>query len=86
MNQWVKAGIGLVGGLFLIFLGIRMIQKRRNKESVKTAFPYHSFVAGVVTTISNPYFIIWWATVGASLIISGISLWFDRYCWINCCS
>ena len=73
MNQWVKAGIGLVGGLFLIFLGIRMIQKRQDKESVKTAFPYHPFIAGIITTISNPYFILWWATVGASLIILGLN-------------
>lgn len=72
-NQWVKAGIGLVGGLFLIFLGIRMIQRRSDKESVKTAFPYHPFVAGVITTISNPYFILWWASVGASLIILGLN-------------
>jgi threonine/homoserine/homoserine lactone efflux protein len=72
MNQWVKAGIGLVGGLFLIFLGIRMIQKRQDKESMKTAFPYHPFIAGAITTISNPYFILWWATVGASLIIWGL--------------
>jgi len=68
-NQWVKAVIGLFGGLLLIFLGIRMIQMRRKKEAIKTAFPYHPFVAGVITTISNPYFILWWATVGASLII-----------------
>ena len=74
MNQWVKAGIGLVGGLFLIFLGIRMIQKRLDKESEKTAFPYHPFVAGVITTISNPYFILWWATIGASLIIWGLAI------------
>ena len=71
-NQWVKAGIGLIGGLVLIFLGIQMIQKRRDKESVKTAFPYHPLVAGAITTISNPYFILWWATVGASLIILGL--------------
>jgi threonine/homoserine/homoserine lactone efflux protein len=68
-NQWVKAGIGLIGGVLLIFLGIRMIQMRWDKEVIKTAFPYHPFVAGVITTISNPYFILWWATVGASLII-----------------
>ena len=68
-NQWVKASIGLVGGVLLIYLGFRMIQKRREKESVRAAFPYHPFLAGVITTASNPYFILWWATVGASLLI-----------------
>jgi threonine/homoserine/homoserine lactone efflux protein len=68
-NQWVKAGIGLVGGALLIYLGLRMVQKRRDKESVTAVFPYHPFIAGVITTASNPYFILWWATVGASLLI-----------------
>jgi threonine/homoserine/homoserine lactone efflux protein len=72
-NQLVKACIGLVGGLLLIFLGVRMIQRRKDKESVKAVFPYHPLVAGVITTISNPYFILWWATVGASLIIWGMA-------------
>ena len=73
MNQWVKAGIGLIGGVLLIFLGIRMIQMRWDKEVIKTAFPYHPYIAGVITTISNPYFILWWATVGASIILWGMT-------------
>jgi threonine/homoserine/homoserine lactone efflux protein len=72
-NQWVKAGIGLVGGVLLIVLGLRMIQKRADKEVIKKAFPYHPYIAGVITTISNPYFILWWATVGASLILWGLT-------------
>ena len=72
-NQWVKAGIGLIGGLLLIFLGIRMIQMRWDKEVIKTAFPYHPFIVGIITTISNPYFILWWATVGATLILWGLT-------------
>lgn len=72
MNPWVKTGIGVFGGLLLIFIGVRMIRIRRSKESIKRAFPYHPFIAGVITTISNPYFILWWATVGASLIIWGL--------------
>jgi threonine/homoserine/homoserine lactone efflux protein len=72
-NQWVKAGIGLVGGVLLIVLGLRMIQRRWDKEVIRTAFPYHPYIAGVITTMSNPYFILWWATVGASLILWGLT-------------
>lgn len=72
-NQWVKAVIGLVGGVLLVFLGLRMIQRRKDSESVKAVFPYHPYIAGVITTISNPYFILWWATVGASLILLALS-------------
>ena len=73
VNQWVKTGIGLVGGALLVYLGVRMVQMRKDDSSVKSAFPYHPFAAGVITTVSNPYFLLWWATVGASLIIMGLS-------------
>ena len=29
----------------------------------------HPVLAGLITTATNPYFIIWWATIGTSLII-----------------
>jgi len=69
----VKIGIGLIGGALLLYLGVRMVQMRGREDAVKKAFPYHPFVAGVITTITNPYFLVWWATVGASLIIWGLS-------------
>jgi len=32
--------------------------------------PYNSVVAGALTSLSNPYFLLWWATVGAVLILN----------------
>lgn len=68
-NYLVKVGIGLIGGSLLLYMGIRMYQIRNKEEVVKQAFPMHPMIAGLITTVTNPYFIIWWATVGASLII-----------------
>jgi len=40
--------------------------------TVKDPFPYHPFIAGIITTASNPYYIIWWATLGAALIANAL--------------
>ena len=32
--------------------------------------PYSSFVTGIVMTGANPYFFLWWATIGIALIIT----------------
>jgi threonine/homoserine/homoserine lactone efflux protein len=68
-NYLVRVGIGLIGGSLLLYMGIRMFQIRNNEEVVKQAFPMHPVIAGLITTVTNPYFILWWVAVGASLII-----------------
>lgn len=64
----VKAVIGLAGGSILLYMGVRMFQMRSKEEVIKQAFPMHPMLAGIITTITNPYFILWWATIGASFI------------------
>jgi threonine/homoserine/homoserine lactone efflux protein len=71
-NYAVKVGIGVVGGLLLLYMGVRMFQMRNDEEVVERAFPMHPVIAGVITTATNPYFILWWATVGASFIIMAL--------------
>lgn len=68
-NASVRIGIGIGGGAILLFMGIRMFQMRSSHEVVKRAFPTHPLIAGIITTVTNPYVFLWWATVGASLII-----------------
>ena len=68
-NPAVKMGIGLVGGLLLVFLGILMVRSRKEiAGGDKDYIPYNSITTGVLTTSANPYFFLWWATVGALLI------------------
>lgn len=73
--QWPiwKLSIGVIGGSALVWMGVGMIKDRAAlSEGVKT-IPYGSFHAGILTTASNPYFYIWWATVGAALITKSLS-------------
>jgi threonine/homoserine/homoserine lactone efflux protein len=69
--------IAIIGGTALVIFGILTIVESRHVRidpSVSNASPAESttprpFVSGVVTSISNPYFWLWWLTVGSSLLI-----------------
>lgn len=41
-------------------------------EGKDDPFPYHPLIAGVMTTASNPYYFLWWATLGAALTMNAI--------------
>lgn len=62
--------IGLIGGLIMIYMGFQMVktEKKTNEEYEKVK--HSALVAGIVTTGANPYFLLWWATVGAVLIMN----------------
>jgi threonine/homoserine/homoserine lactone efflux protein len=66
----LKTLIGLIGGIILIFLGITIF---KTKEVSQTDLSYGAMFSGVIATISNPYFFIWWLTIGNSLILTSIN-------------
>lgn len=62
--------IGFFGGLILIFMGVQMLRTRRENNNGSSYLKYGSLIAGVLATGSNPYFLLWWATVGADLVMN----------------
>lgn len=64
----VKKFIGLVGGLLLIFMGSMMFKTMGKSMKEVADLPYNSFTTGIVMTGANPYFFLWWATIGVALI------------------
>nr|MCG7841223.1 LysE family translocator [Methanomassiliicoccales archaeon] len=76
-NDSIFALIGLLGGGLLIYMGWDMVRKR--KEIVTSCDTRYKdpFIAGIMTTVSNPGWLLWWATVGAALITTAITfgLW-----------
>ena len=69
----VKVIIGIIGGVILIAFGAFQIRNSiiSNPEDLKkTKSSYrHLFLIGIAFTGLNPYFILWWMTVGAQLIV-----------------
>jgi threonine/homoserine/homoserine lactone efflux protein len=62
--------VGLVGGLLMMYMGVKVL-KNRNKANEKTeTSKQDTLVAGVWTTAANPGFILWWLTIGTTLILN----------------
>ncbi len=66
----VQIGVGLAGGLMLLWMAWGMFRTRPTVLDEKKDTPHSSIVAGLATTAASPYFFLWWATVGAALLVS----------------
>lgn len=70
--------ITLIAGAFLIVFGIlyvvRSIRTRGSPNSaINTSRIENPYLAGIMFTSLNPFFIVWWTTVGVKLISDSIS-------------
>ncbi len=66
----VQLVLSILGGGMIIWLGITMF--RAKAEIVKRGkdLPYNAFTAGILTSILNPFFLLWWVTIGSLLIMN----------------
>lgn len=70
--------IGLAGGGFLLIMAIQMLKSLRAAEEQQTETTKSTPVlTGIILSASNPYFLVWWATVGLTLATTatGIGIW-----------
>ncbi|MFW6139569.1 MAG: LysE family transporter [Spirochaetota bacterium] len=70
--SFVKIAIGFLGGGFLLFMGIGMLRSIRQTEVGTENYTHSPLTAGVLLSAGNPYFLIWWATLGASLVMKSV--------------
>ena len=63
-----KTAIAFVGGLLLLLMGISMFRSRKRVKISSNKYTRFPVVAGVLLSAGNPFFLIWWVTVGAALI------------------
>lgn len=73
-SSTAQIGIGIAGGLMLVYMGIDMILNSiRNKVSISldegNTGKYGMLVSGFIISAANPYFILWWAIVGLGFIM-----------------
>ena len=71
--RYVKASIALAGGIFLAIMAVGMIRSIRHTDIGQGRYTRSSLVTGIALSIGNPYFIIWWATVGAAMILQSVA-------------
>ncbi len=83
-NGVVTAVIGIVGGTALILMGVQMVYEIvRNRVSYEIAEPEKQSSRklagkGITATLSNPYWFVWWATVGLSFLVKSV-----KFGWIG---
>jgi len=91
LGDWLKQNIvagtiGLLGGLFLLWMGFSIAREAwrggvsfnttpRGDASSHSLRPLklsssNPILAGILTSAANPYWILWWATVGAAYLIT----------------
>ena len=80
--------LGAIGLFGFAFLQIRAVTKQ--KFSLETKSGQGPFVAGILLSALNPFFIVWWLTIGLVLISESIQIfgifgiviiWMD-YAWL----
>jgi threonine/homoserine/homoserine lactone efflux protein len=63
-----------IGGIALVVFGILTIKGSR-KATMRTSEVQtitNPYMAGLVTSAANPYFWIWWLSIGSAMVIAGL--------------
>jgi threonine/homoserine/homoserine lactone efflux protein len=94
----VQAAIGATGAAVLALLGVGMLRLAPRRSEVTAAPDRSPLAAGVLLSLANPYFLIWWATIGAALIARslafglaglaafGVAHWLCDFLWCSALS
>lgn len=78
----VSGIIGLSGGTVLIWMGSSTMRKGWQKmpftlsDKAETGSSRFLVLSGILGSITNPYFLIWWATVGIMYLLMSLKLGF----------
>lgn len=68
--------ISLIGGCMLVVMGILLLRDvpkaRLDAPSEKKGKGMNLIVTGMVGSITNPYWVIWWATIGLGYLVSSL--------------
>lgn len=73
----VQIAIGLAGGTVLLFMAVQMRAGLKSGDHQQKTVPSKPILAGIVLSASNPYFLLWWATIGLALATeaTGFGIW-----------
>lgn len=79
-NSLVAGIIGVVGGLVLVWMAYSLLRQSRSQElptgaATERRIPTHRLVlAGIVVSVANPFWLLWWATVGTTYLVWSLTL------------
>lgn len=68
----VRAVVFTLGGAFLLLMGTDMLRSIPRAAEIRATATGSPLAAGIMLSMGNAYFLVWWATVGASLITKAV--------------
>ena len=66
----VQITVGVIGGLLMILMGVKIFRNRNKPDEKAETSKQDTLIAGIWTTAANAGFILWWLTIGTTLIIN----------------
>lgn len=76
----VVRGLALVGGLFLLWMGAGLLKGAAtgaiaaDLEAAERTAPLGPVSEGAVASLSNPYWLLWWVTIGAAMLTQALAI------------
>ena len=67
--------VGILGALSLFGFAGLQLRAILKKDSIQSKSKYGSLLTGILLTGLNPFFLVWWFTIGFKLISDALLLW-----------
>jgi len=69
-NDILKLVLSVVGGGMIVWMGYDLVRARKKILTEGKDTRYNAFTAGILMSGLNPFFLLWWVTVGSLLILN----------------
>lgn len=67
--RWFQITVGFLGGFVLIIMAFQLFFELKRLQPQQPTAPADSpIMTGLLLSLSNPYFLLWWAAVGLNLV------------------
>jgi threonine/homoserine/homoserine lactone efflux protein len=75
-REAVAVTVSVVGGGFMVWMGLDMVRlspRMALDPAAAGASRLHPVAAGALVSLANPYWTMWWATIGMSYVLAGLA-------------
>jgi threonine/homoserine/homoserine lactone efflux protein len=69
-NSAVQLALSVLGGGMIVWMGFDLFRARRKLAREGKDTSYNAFIAGILMSGLNPFFLVWWVTVGSLLLMN----------------
>ena len=69
-HAMVQLALSIVGGGMIVWMGVGLFRSRRELAREGKDTSYNAFTAGILMSGLNPFFLVWWVTVGSLLLMN----------------